>query len=958
MASQLQFRRGTDLEHDAFTGAEAEITVNTTNKSAHVHDGVTAGGIELARADLNNIDDATFLAKAVAAGVEASGSGSATATVTNITNANPAVVTTLTAHDFAENAQVTFVDVTGMTEVNGVAFYIDVLTATTFALYTDVTLSTTYNAIANNSYSSGGTATASAPIGAPSTAAYVTVGNNSTLPNERALTAGNGITITDGGAGGGISVAAKLSATVPSNLGSAAAGVSTNIARADHVHAMPSASDVGAVPTARTVSAGSGLSGGGALSSNITLALDADIGDLGDVTITSAANGDILIYNSATSAWENSSALARLTVESADSTVGTALAITTLNFTGTAVTDGSVVVSAEAGNNSQVNVNIPRIYTEEQIQDIVGAMVSGNTESGVTVTYDDASGKLNFGNDSFDLSLSGDVQGTATIDHTGNVSMTTTISADSVALGTDTTGNYVSTLTAGTGLSLTNAAAGAEGAQYTIALNLDGNTSLSEFVADTVGSMVTSNTESGISVTYQDTDNTLDFDVADFTITLTGDVTGTGTVTNLGNVSFATQVANDSIALGTKTTGNYVATLTAGSGVSITNGAAGLEGSAYTIALDLGGASGLDEYISDTIGTMVTSNTESGISVTYQDADNTLDFDVADFTITLGGDLSGNVTITNLASATLTAQIAADAVELGTNTTGNYVKSISNGSYITGAGASEGAEITLAVDATSANTASKIVARDASGNFSAGTITANLTGTATLVNCTANNTTNESVYIAFVDGATGSQGIETDTNLVYNPSTNTLTVDNFAGTATLVNCTANNTANETTYITFVDGATGSQGLETDTGLTYNPSTGSLTATEFNGTATSAEYADLAERYLADDNYQAGTVIAVGGEAEVTAAHAGIAHSVLGVVSENPAYLMNSTLENGLAIALKGRVKVLVLGEVNKGDRLVPSTSAGYAVANNDRNAWSFAIALENSSTGIVEAVIL
>jgi len=426
----------------------------------------------------------------------------------------------------------------------------------------------------------------------------------------------------------------------------------------------------------------------------------------------------------------------------------------------------------------------------------------------------------------------------------------------------------------------------------------------------------------------------------------------------LGNVSFATQVANDSIALGTKTTGNYVATLTAGSGIAVTNGAAGLEGSAYTVALDLGGASGLDEYIADTVGSMVTSNTESGITVTYQDADNTLDFDVADFTITLAGDLSGNVTVTNLGNATLTAQIAANAVELGTNTTGNYVKSIANGSYITGASASEGAELTLAVDATSANTASKVVARDGSGNFSAGTITANLTGTASLVNCTANNTANESVYIAFVDGATGSQGIETDTNLVYNPSTNTLTATTFSGTATLVNCTANNTANETVYLTFVDGATGSQELETDTGLTYNPSTGSLTAVEFAGTATSAEYADLAERYLADDDYQAGTVIAVGGEAEVTAAHEGIAHSVLGVVSENPAYLMNNTLENGLAIALKGRVKVLVLGVVNKGDRLVPSTSAGYAVANNDRNAWSFAIALESSVDGIVEAVIL
>ena len=70
-----------------------------------------------------------------------------------------------------------------------------------------------------------------------------------------------------------------------------------------------------------------------------------------------------------------------------------------------------------------------------------------------------------------------------------------------------------------------------------------GSSNLNETIADIVGGMVTSNTESGISVTYQDADNTLDFDVADFTITMTGDATGSGTVTNLGNVSIAIDVS-------------------------------------------------------------------------------------------------------------------------------------------------------------------------------------------------------------------------------------------------------------------------------------------------------------------------------------------------------------------------------------------------------------------------------
>ena len=77
------------------------------------------------------------------------------------------------------------------------------------------------------------------------------------------------------------------------------------------------------------------------------------------------------------------------------------------------------------------------------------------------------------------------------------------------------------------------------GTLETDALTIAGIT-LSESIADTVGAMVGSNTESGISVTYEDSDNTLDFNVNDPTITLTGDVTGSGTMTNLGSFSIAT----------------------------------------------------------------------------------------------------------------------------------------------------------------------------------------------------------------------------------------------------------------------------------------------------------------------------------------------------------------------------------------------------------------------------------
>jgi len=133
--------------------------------------------------------------------------------------------------------------------------------------------------------------------------------------------------------------------------------------------------------------------------------------------------------------------------------------------------------------------------------------------------------------------------------------------------------------------------------------------------------------------------------------------------------------------------------------------------------------------------------------------------------------------------------------------------------------------------------------------YATGTLVATLEGNAdtatTSTNITAsNNTTDETVYLTFVDGATGTQGIETNTSLNYNPATNVLSAGTFNGslsgtatTATNITATANNTANETVYPTFVDGVSGTQGIETDSGLTYNPSTGLLTSTAFAGNIT-------------------------------------------------------------------------------------------------------------------------
>ena len=180
----------------------------------------------------------------------------------------------------------------------------------------------------------------------------------------------------------------------------------------------------------------------------------------------------------------------------------------------------------------------------------------------------------------------------------------------------------------------------------------------------------------------------------------------------------------------------------------------------------------------------------------------------------------------------------------------------------------------------------------------------------------------------------------------------TVTATNFTGTAsvaTAVTLGANNSNNETVYLVFSDTATGNQSLETDTGLSYNPSTNVLSTT-----ATQARYADLAEIYETDKFYDIGTVVMVGGNKEVTECFVG--YRALGVISDRPAFLMNSQAK-GQPVALKGRVKVKVVGPVKKGDELVAG-NGGFSTTISEEFTKVFAIALEDNDKGLIEAIIL
>jgi hypothetical protein len=248
-----------------------------------------------------------------------------------------------------------------------------------------------------------------------------------------------------------------------------------------------------------------------------------------------------------------------------------------------------------------------------------------------------------------------------------------------------------------------------------------------------------------------------------------------------------------------------------------------------------------------------------------------------------------------------------------------------------------------------------------------GDVTGDVTGTADVATAVtvADESSDTSCNVLFTTAASGNLGPKSGTNLTFNSSNGTLSATTFSGSgasltslngsnissgtiaaarvatlnqdtsgtaaiATSVTVTANNTANETVYLTFVDGATGTQGIETDTGLSYNPSTNVLTTT-----ATEAQYADVAERFEADAPMEIGSVVEVGGSAEITEATSEMSQDVFGVISDKPAYRMNAGAGDNTThpfVAMTGRTPVRVIGAVTKGQRLVTSSTKGCARA--------------------------
>ena len=316
-------------------------------------------------------------------------------------------------------------------------------------------------------------------------------------------------------------------------------------------------------------------------------------------------------------------------------------------------------------------------------------------------------------------------------------------------------------------------------------------------------------------------------------------------------------------------------------------------------------------------------NIPANIGLTFGDDGEKIEGNGTNLTISSSGALSLNVTGETSVSGALT--VSGDLTVNGTTTTNNSVNLTVDDNII---------ELNSGISASS-NDAGIIIERGSTGDNAA-------------------IIWDESVD-KFTVGLTTASASDKSGGITVTPGTLVASLEGNADTATEatnVTVTANNTANETVYLTFVDGATGTQGIETDTGLSYNPSTNVLSTT-----ASQAQYADLAEKYTTDQEYEVGKVMMVNttDASEVTSVTAG--NIAVGVISGAPAYLMNADSQ-GQAVALKGRVPVCVNGPVVKGQAVYVDDN-GCATASNNGSCM-VGIALEsndNADCKLVECIL-
>jgi hypothetical protein len=819
--------------------------------------------------------------------------GTLVAGILNVTKATTAVVTTLSDNFFTNGAQITIVDPQGMDQLSGNIYYANVLTSTTFGLYSafdGTTFSGNINSTGYNAYS------------------YTTV--SATTASTNVITVANSSPLTVGSAVkfvGGLSTS-NISNTETYYVQSKPNGTSLKIATS----ADANASNVVPLQTTSGLTAEVYQVGGQAVStlgSSVTFSPAGgtntqvqfnELGslqgsgaftyDYGSSILTLVGNANVSNLN-ATGVATASRFLSNVATLTPPLEVISTTRVANLNVSYSNVTDFSVVTNQTTGTFFPVFVSSSATGNRALA---ANANISFNAATGnLSVTLVNVTSNANIGNIGVSglVTVTGNVTGgnlntagianigananvTGNLNVTANANVTANVNANNVIAGNLVSGTLL------TGTLTTNAQPNVTSVGTLTSLAVTGNVTAANFI----GNLANGNSDIAIPAA----NGNINFDVAGsaniVVITGTGvniagtlNATGNANLQNLGtaqvlataNVTAPQIISN--IATGTAplvvTSTTQVANLNAATAEAATNAAALLQNtSSATTVYPTFTTSGANGNSSAVINTSISANLGNA-SIT-----------ATTFVGALSGAATTAGTVTTAAQGNITS--VGTLSTLGVNGTVTAVSFTAN----TGIFSGNGSALTN-LNASNVSSGTLDQARLANSNVILGSTTLTLGTTVTTV--------------------TGLTSLDVTANIIAG---NVYANSGIIGAGTIL----------TPILTT--GANSNAGTIT----------GNWTLTA--GSRMEATYADLAEYYEADERYLPGTIVMFGGEKEITLAEDGTSR-VAGVVSTNPAYVMNATCPGLLtAVALQGRVPCKVRGKISKGDMLI-SGGNGFARPN-------------------------